>query len=192
MAFWLADSSVKSLMEEIRDKHHPHLLEARIAILFSDKRKVSGNKITLGTAKKVSDEDKVLSHFDFKIVLSAEDWADLTSNEKEALLDHELSHCDVMREPVTETIGGKRQTVKDKYGRTVYSDEIKVDEDTGRPKWKIRSHDFENFAHIAERYGLKVASMIGGYFPVEAPPKKSDDDTPPEAVVKEAKEAVEA
>ena len=97
MAFWLCDKEVQELAKGIIEKYHPHLLEARVAFLFNDKRKVNGNHIILGTAKRISKEDKLLSKFDFKIVLSAEDWADLTTKQKQALMDHELSHCDVER-----------------------------------------------------------------------------------------------
>lgn len=167
MSFWLADKSVTDLLEEIRDEYHPHLMEARIAVLFSDKRKVSGNMIILGCMKKVSGEDKVLSNFDFKMVLSAMDWAELGSKQKRALIDHELSHADVERVKLTEMVGGRKKPVKDEHGRVVYTQEIKYDDDTGRPKFKTKGHDFENFAHIAKRYGVEVAEVIGGYFPAE-------------------------
>jgi len=164
MGFWLAGTEIKMMIEKMKQENHPHLAEARIAALLTDKRKISGNKIVLGTAKKVSAEDKVLSDFDFKIILSGEDWAQLTEKEKFALIDHELSHLDVARVPQTETVGGRKKPVKDEFGRTIYTDEIKYDDD-GKPKWKLRSHDFENFFHIAERYGIEIASKVGGYFP---------------------------
>lgn len=166
MGFWMCDSQVYDMAKGLIEKYHPHLVEAKIALLFSDKRKSSGNRLVLGVCKRVSNDDKVLSGYDFKIILSAEDWGELTSKERQALLDHELSHCDVERVPMMEIVNGKKKPVRDKYGRKLYTEEIQTD-DNGKPKWKIRPHDFENFIKIQERYGLEIASMIGGYPPVD-------------------------
>lgn len=175
MAVFLADPNTIKLMEEVRNAYHPHLLEARIVVMFFDKRRVNGEHIVLGVAKKISEEDKILCHFDFKIILSAMDWGELEDIERRALLDHELSHCGVEYEPIMEKVGGKDVPVKDQYGRIIPSDKIKRD-DEGNPKWKLIPHDFENFYSIAERYGLEVSSLIGGYFPMSKPESSSDSN----------------
>lgn len=181
MGFWLAPMDVQDLADKVKKEFHPHLELARIAVMFTDKRRVTGDKVILATAKKVSDEDKVLSRFDFKLVISAEDWGDLGPRDRKALLDHELSHMDVERVPRTENVGGRRKVVKDSYGRKIYTEEIKFNDD-GNPKWKLKPHDFENFAHIVERYGIETASRVGGCFPKEEPEPIEEQEEIPKAL----------
>lgn len=77
--------------------------------------------------------DRVRGIADAKLTIDAYAWSRLPETRREALIDHELEHLDV---------------VIDKEGQ------IKRD-DLGRPKLKIRPHDFELgwFTAVAERHG---------------------------------------
>lgn len=123
------------LMDELIARHHPHLSDARIALAwrFGWKPDPDG-RLKLGQAKKASDLDRELHTYDFVIVLNFEAWnaADWTRDQMRALLDHELCHC---------------QVAKDEYG------EEKTNA-AGRPVWRVRGHDTEEFVEIVARHGL--------------------------------------
>lgn len=90
-----AADDVIELAERIIDRYHAHLKEVRIAIIMRSEAPVAGGRVTYGKARKVSAEQQVHIPFDFVIWLAKDRWdAFLTPLQKEALLDHELSHCE--------------------------------------------------------------------------------------------------
>jgi hypothetical protein len=122
------------LVDELVDRHHPELREARIALAWNLawQPDVDGRCI-LGKCKKASDLDRELMPVDFVIILRREFFEDLrvTDLQRRALLDHELNHAAVKYD-------ADGRPVIDQRGRTVF---------------RIRKHDLEEFAVIAERYG---------------------------------------
>ena len=91
-------------------------------------------------AVKSSDLVKLLTKgkadgYDFAILLNQEICTNEAWNEERmsALLDHELVHCELARDPKTQA--------------------IKRDE-CGNPVYRIRGHDIEEFREIVERHGL--------------------------------------
>lgn len=84
---------------------------------------------------------------------------------KRACLDHELAHCGVHYEPVKEQIGTTRggkprlKVVRDSYGRIQYTNEIKRNQETGEPKWRLITHDLEEFRDIVARHGVWDESL---------------------------------
>jgi hypothetical protein len=89
-----ARQSVIDLAERLIDKHHPHLKDARLAIIMRSEAPVSGGLVTYGKARKVSAEQQVHIPYDFIIWLALDRWDSFLSPlQREALLDHELSHC---------------------------------------------------------------------------------------------------
>lgn len=68
---------------------------------------------------------------DFIMILDAEWWETAGFIAREALVFHELLHCDQAR---------------DKEGELKFNDE-------GRPVWGIRGHDIEEFNEVVRRYG---------------------------------------
>lgn len=122
------------IMEEMVAKYHPHLASAKIAMAWRfDMKPDADGRLVLGTAKKASDLDRELHQYDFVIVLNADMWnrAEFTQDMKVALVDHELCHCEVQ---------------KDENG------EEKLDT-SGRPVWRMRGHDIEEFTEIVGRHG---------------------------------------
>jgi hypothetical protein len=73
--------------------YHPALEDARIAVIMRSEAPESNGQITFGKARKVSAEQQVHIPFDFVIWLAKDWWLRFSDNQKTALLDHELSHC---------------------------------------------------------------------------------------------------
>lgn len=97
-------------------------------------------------------KDRAMGRGDVEITICAEFWKEASDEERRALLDHELHHASVVID--------KRGVVKD---------------DLGRPKIKLRKHDFEVgwFKVIAQRHGMhsqerlqaaQVMNDMGDYF----------------------------
>ena len=115
--------------------HHEELRTARIALAFCTSwRPDPDGRCPIGRCKRASDLDRELAAFDFVILLNQEFWTNpgVTLTHRDALLDHELCHATVKRDPVT------GRPLEDERGRIVY---------------RLRKHDLEEFAEIAERYG---------------------------------------
>ena len=124
MAKFERSQEVKAIAEELILNHHEHLSKARIAYLFADRGSKKLGRVMMGRAAKASD---LIAHFgqvDFIVVINRETWTALTIRQRDALVDHELSHC--------------RMTITK----------------TGEVRWWIRAHDVEEFAEIIERHGL--------------------------------------
>jgi len=122
------------LLNELVEKHHEELIEARIALAWctSWKPDADGN-VVIGKCKKASDLDRELAAYDFIILLSRGFWRDYetTDLQRRALLDHELCHA------------------ARKYDQ---DGEPSVDA-RGRPVFRVRKHDIEEFRDVVERYG---------------------------------------
>jgi hypothetical protein len=153
------------LMEEIREKHHPELREANIALAWrlALKRDKDGHLI-LGKCVKASDLNKEFAPYDFVILLNYEVWHDpeFDKPKKLALLDHELCHADV-------SLNKQFEKVRDERDRLV---------------WRLRKHDIEEFRAVVERHGcykrdleefakvlLKKQGKSAELFPVPPEPK---------------------
>lgn len=128
-------------------KHHRELhdAEATYSVLFAhaerDKQtgepkgpalKTSTGWPALAKVRVVSLRDRVAGLPDFQIILDGDQWEELQDETQAAILDHELEHVEVRRDD-----DGK----------------IKSD-DCGRPKLRLRPHDFEvaGFDIIVERH----------------------------------------
>jgi hypothetical protein len=117
-------------------RYHEELASARIALAWctSWKRDTDGN-LTLGKCRRATALDRQLHEYDFVILLNQDFWMNpqTTAIQKDALLDHELCHAIVRVDPET------HDPLVDEQGRIVY---------------RLRRHDLEEFACIAERYGI--------------------------------------
>lgn len=117
-------------------EYHEELRDARIALAWctSWRPDVDGN-VTLGRCKRATALDRELHAWDFVILLREQWWTASTTTalQRDALLDHELCHATVKLDPIT------GDPALDARGRVVY---------------RIRRHDLEEFACIAERWGL--------------------------------------
>lgn len=89
----MATPEILELARRIIAEHHPDLREARIAFVRRHGPSRSENKIILGKAKRLTAEMQLHIPYDFIIWVSAGWWLSLTATQREALIDHELSHC---------------------------------------------------------------------------------------------------
>jgi hypothetical protein len=132
-----AGERMYALLRDLILRHHEDLKDARIALAWNTSWQpdVDG-RCVLGKLQKVSDLDRELldGAFDFVIILRQEFWQDprVTEVQRRALLDHELCHAAVK-------VDTDLEPVIDECNRVVY---------------RTRKHDLEEFACIAERYGL--------------------------------------
>ncbi len=132
--------AVYAILDRLIEEHHEHLTNARIAIAWNLtwQPDVDG-RCTLGKCKRASDLDRELAPYDFVVMLRREFYEDasVTEAQREALLDHELSHAEV-------TLDESGEPAVDTKGRTVY---------------RIRKHDCEEFVDVVRRHGIWKADV---------------------------------
>jgi predicted metallopeptidase len=82
------------LAEELIRTVHPLLSECRIGFVFRDEAGTSGGKTVLAKTGKVPDKLKPLlqDELDILIVIAEDQWTTLESEQRRALIDHELCH----------------------------------------------------------------------------------------------------
>ena len=131
---------VYAILDRLIERYHEHLTNARIAIAWNLtwQPDVDG-RCTLGKCKKASDLDRELAPYDIVVMLRHEFFedAEVTDAQREALIDHELSHAEIVRDDNGEP---KRDT-KD------------------RVLYRIRKHDLEEFTDVVRRHGLWKADI---------------------------------
>jgi predicted metallopeptidase len=88
-----AGDHVIRLANKIINDYHPHLQDARIAFVMRDEAPISNERATAAKASKVSDINKELMDYDFIIWIATDEYDRMTSDQHEALIDHELCHC---------------------------------------------------------------------------------------------------
>lgn len=134
-----ADDDTCSKIDDVRCRYHHDLESVRIDVLFAygakpDEQVLSHNGYpVIATVKITRAKDRALGYGDALIVVDRASWGGLTDAQKDAVIDHELTHL---------------LTVFDKAGR--------VDVDyLGRPKLEMRMHDhqFGWFDAVAKRHG---------------------------------------
>jgi predicted metallopeptidase len=129
---------VEEIGRELIEEHHPHLLGVRVEFLFMSKTPKSKGRDVWGRAKKISGLNAFLAlgpnvlpetyedqPFDlFVIEISEEVWDRLRSKGRRALVDHELSHCQI------------------------------VEDEEGRVNLAVVGHDVTEFEAVIRRNGL--------------------------------------
>jgi len=123
------------LLAELKAAYHPHLEEAKIVLAWRyGWREDRDGHLILATARRASDLDNQLHGWDFIVELNSEAWhaAGFDRRQMSALLDHELSHCSVQIDDSGEP----------------------VEDERGRPVWRLRKHDVEEFSEVVSRHGL--------------------------------------
>jgi hypothetical protein len=150
-SIWEASVKIQQQVRAIADQHHSHLHQASLWVLCSDARAIRDNHIIATQTKKCTNTERLSSGHDFKIIIMMEIWAMLTDEQRDKALDEALCRCGVKRVPQTMEINGKKEVVKDDYGRIVYTDEIAYDKED-RPKWKINRPDAELYFGMIRRH----------------------------------------
>jgi hypothetical protein len=88
-----APDYVLEITRRLIARYHEPLQDARIGVIMRSEAPVTGGRVVLGTAEKVSAKAQVHVPYDFIICLSADRFALLAPLQKEALINHELCHC---------------------------------------------------------------------------------------------------
>lgn len=86
-------SEVERLAEKLITEHHKHLERANIVYLFRTGSWLSNGQIVYGRAARVTGQYEYLLNADFIITINKDEWDKGDAKLREALLDHELSHC---------------------------------------------------------------------------------------------------
>ena len=89
-----APDHVLDIVRRLIDLYHEPLKDARIGVIMRSEAPVTGGRITYGKAEKVSAKAQVHVPYDFIIWLANDRYQSLASFQREALIDHELCHCE--------------------------------------------------------------------------------------------------
>lgn len=122
--YWKAEQEVVDMANGLIQEHHPYVSELNICYLFRSKHGKRAGKIVAGSCKKENGRAKLLHGFDFIVTIAADIFQEMTSEQREALLLHELLHigCSENKE--------------------------------GEMEFRIQPHDFSGFKKVIELYGL--------------------------------------
>lgn len=85
----------KALGEILVATFHPALRHRSIAYLFVENMSEGGQRVKLGVAAKANSKLQLLAKVDFVITFNFTAWCDLSFEARVALVDHEITHCDV-------------------------------------------------------------------------------------------------
>ncbi len=100
---WLeASKEVLKVVEEMRNKYHPHLVAAEIGVILREEAPLQNGRLIYGQAMKPPEKWKTLfvEPYDFVIWFAKDVWEGvLNSAQRRALADHELCHCSMLDGP---------------------------------------------------------------------------------------------
>ena len=88
-----APNHVLDTVKRLIDLHHEPLQDARIGVIMRSEAPRTGGRVVLGKTEKVSSKAQVHVPYDFIIWLSDDQYRLLAPFQREALIDHELCHC---------------------------------------------------------------------------------------------------
>lgn len=103
MRFESVDENVYEMLETVRSKYFPDLLNAKIKCLFDTKKRTKGGRVVLASIKKTNDLLKLLTAkeakdnegFTYLIFIDKVIWNNIENKDKVRLLRHELRHTSV-------------------------------------------------------------------------------------------------
>lgn len=138
------DCDVYDRVTAMMERFHPELVKAdvRIQCLFARSSdgegpavKVPGGWPALAVIRIIPLRQRVAGFMDAEILIDERKWEELTEPQRDALVDHELEHLEL------------------KYDGAGIGTPV-AEDDWGRPKLRIRKHDWElsGFKTIAERH----------------------------------------
>jgi len=96
----LKDDLLAEIGEELIEARFANLKDAKIDYLMKTRRNEATDKTVeprvgeaMGSAKAASALDRMLHHWDFRLLVSGNWWAKLNAQQRRALLFHQLCHC---------------------------------------------------------------------------------------------------
>lgn len=116
---------VLNLLNEVREQYHSHLSRAKISVLFREARWKSKGRTVFAKTEAIKPAMRLLTGFDFQMVINREEFESGSDNKKRAVLDQELCRCD-----------------------------YKENQTTGEMIWKTNTPDLEGFIENISRHGF--------------------------------------
>lgn len=104
MEYWKASEDVQKIATDLIGKYHPDLatISDDIVVVFREKAATRGGNVIYGTARRVSAMSNALANenYKFSLEVGADKWEhELTSRQREALLDELLCACRAEEDP---------------------------------------------------------------------------------------------
>jgi hypothetical protein len=101
---WKANKEIHQQVLDLIGKNHPDLalVSDDIVVVFKERAGKSGGQVILGNSRRVGAMANAIGGTDYKFVLEvgADQWEqELTSKQREALLDHLLTACRCEEDP---------------------------------------------------------------------------------------------
>jgi hypothetical protein len=130
-------NEVKEIAEELIDKYHPHLKDAKelIGYYFRD-----GASDWAGKAKKCTAFERFVTGKMLFVFINSDAWKAMKHDQRVALVDHELCHFSRKSIQNVDPMTGKWIEIYDPADKA--------------ESWSIREHDVEEFSDIIKRHGL--------------------------------------
>lgn len=135
--FFKEATEVKEIAEDIIDKYHPHLQDAKDVIGYYFRE---GSSAWAGKAKKCTAFERFVTGKMLFVFINSDAWNAMKHDQRVALVDHELCHF-------------SRKSIQDVDPKTGKWIEIYDPADKAE-SWSIREHDVEEFSDIIKRHGL--------------------------------------
>ena len=94
-------ADVDSIVEKMKMEKFGILDGANIMVIFDNKKKVSNARYVIARIKKMNDELKFFAMnddgmiYDYAMFIDKNIWMVLTDRDKERIVFHELSHCEI-------------------------------------------------------------------------------------------------
>lgn len=152
---------VEEIAYTVIRRWHPHLAASEIRYLFRDGGAWnSGGKTVLAKAGKLGAQAQFLAgDADAVIIVDAARWEELNSDQRLALVDHELCHL----------------------VQATDKNEAQVFQVDGRPLLRVRAHDVEEFVEVIQRHGLWDIDLVHAgkairQIPMELEEREEADD----------------
>lgn len=96
MDYYKAGDETVKMVADVANRHHRHLGGHEIAVLMQEKASKSRGRVVMATT--ATPPKKLLpllsGRTEFVICIAADTWCNLTPEQRLALVDHELCHCE--------------------------------------------------------------------------------------------------
>ena len=105
----VAELDMADRVDALIARFHPHLEDCRLVVLWRDKAAKHGDTVSLASTSVLSEKNRTATDIDAVIEVAEDTWADLTGEQREALLDHELAHIGVKEDESGSVVGYRKR-----------------------------------------------------------------------------------
>lgn len=156
IGYEVAPDEVTNRISRLIELYHGELLEHEVSISALMAENATGEPClklhgygAAAIVKITPLKQRVMGIADATITIDRIVWNGLNSNQRDALIDHEIEHLELVKKEVSDELSGETR-------------EIVATDDHGRPKLKIRLHDWnlQGFQSIAERHKANALEIV--------------------------------